>query len=314
MEKIYDVIIIGGGPAGLTAAIYACRARLNTLLFEKASLGGQVIITEKIDNFPGFPEGAAGYELIENMRKQAEKFGMEAINEEVNAITADKHIKIIKTQSGKEYRTSAILVTTGANFRRLNIPGEIELVGKGVSYCATCDGPFFRNQDVVVIGGGDAAIEEALFLTRLAKKVFVIHRRAQLRATKILQEHLFANPKIEFIGEHIPVEIIDAKDANKVGAIRVKNVKTNEEKNIETKAVFIFIGTDPNTAFLKDSIELDPSGYIITDENMQTSVEGIFAAGDCRKKLFRQVITACGEGATAVFAAEKYLERVHNLG
>ena len=308
MEQVYDIIIIGGGPAGLTAAIYACRARLKALLIEKTSLGGQVIITEKIDNYPGFPEGVAGYELIENMRKQAEKFGMILINEEISEISTKGSTKIIKTLTGQEYRTSTILIATGANYRRLNIPGENKFVGKGVSYCATCDGPFFRNQDMTVIGGGDAAIEEALFLTRFAKKVFVIHRRAELRATKILQEHLFANKKIEFIGEFVPVEIKGAQGADKVNALRIRNVKSNEEKDIETKAVFVFIGTDPNTAFLKNSVKLDPSGYIVTDENMQASVEGVFAAGDCRKKMFRQVITACGEGATAVFAAEKYIE------
>ncbi|OGS20158.1 MAG: thioredoxin-disulfide reductase [Elusimicrobia bacterium RIFOXYA2_FULL_39_19] len=305
MNTNYDIIIIGAGPAGLTAAIYACRARLNTLLIEKASVGGQVIITEKIENYPGFPEGINGFELIENMRKQAESFGMVTVADEISAITVNGSTKTITASSGNTYNTKAIVITTGANFRKLNIPGEIELTGKGVSYCATCDGPFFRNKDVVVIGGGDSAIEEAIFLTRFAKKVTVIHRRAELRAAKILQERMFSNPKIVFIGDTVPLSITGTQ---KVESIKVKNVKTNTEQTLETSGVFIFVGTDPNTAFLKNTLTLDEQGYIITDENLQTSAEGIFAAGDCRKKPFRQVITACGEGATAVFSAEKYVE------
>ena len=300
----YDVIIIGGGPAGLTAGIYTSRARLKTLLIESYSVACQAVTTDHIENYPGFPEGVNGFELIEKFKKQAEKFGTEFIIDEVKDITESKPGWQVETDD-KSYTSRAVIIASGARPKRLDISGEDKFRGKGVSYCATCDGALFKNKEVVVAGGGDTALEEAIFLTRFAKKVTVIHRRNALRGTKILQERAFSNKKIEFVWDAVISEILGEI---KVSAVKVKNVKTSIEKDLLCDGVFIFVGYTPNTAFLKNLLPLDENGYVIADDNCLTLKPGIFACGDCRKKLLRQVVTACGEGATAAFACQHYLE------
>lgn len=300
----YELIIIGGGPAGLTAGIYAQREGIKTLLLEKIALGGQIVLSENVENYPGFPEAISGLELVQRMEKQARKFGLEIVNEEVKSLEVkSEKSRIVKTES-KEYESQAVIVATGTQPKKLGVPGEERLVGKGVSYCATCDGPFFKNREVAVVGGGDTAVQEAIFLAGLAKKVFLIHRRAQLRAAGILQERAKANPKIEFVWDSIVAEIIGEA---KVEGLRIKNLKTGKLQTIGIDGVFMLVGVEPQTKFLKGLLQTDGNGYIITDENMQTSVPGIFACGDCRKKLLRQVVTACGEAATAAFAAGQYI-------
>ncbi|PIV39800.1 MAG: thioredoxin-disulfide reductase [Candidatus Omnitrophica bacterium CG02_land_8_20_14_3_00__42_8] len=300
----YDLIIIGGGPAGLTAGIYASRARVKTLLIESFSVICQAVTTDHIENYPGFPEGVNGFELIEKFKKQAEKFGTEFIAAEVKEIKETKPGWQIVTED-KTYTASSIIIATGASPKRLDVPGEDKFRGRGVSYCATCDGALFKNKEVVVVGGGDTALEEALFLTRFAKKVTVIHRRNALRGTKILQERSFANKKIEIAWDSVVTEITGS---GKVAGVKIKNVKTNAITDFSCDGIFICVGYTPNTGFLKDAVPLDEAGYIISDDNCLTSKAGIFAAGDCRKKLLRQVVTAAGEGATAAFACQRYLE------
>jgi len=300
----YDVIIIGGGPAGLTAGIYASRARLKTLLVESFSVPCQAVTTDHIENYPGFPEGINGFELIEKFKKQAEKFETEFIVSEVKSIKENKPGWQVITDD-KSYSSRAVIIASGASPKKLNIPGEDKFRGKGVSYCATCDGALFKDKEVVVIGGGDTALEEALFLTKFAKKVTVVHRRDALRGTKILQERAFSNKKIEFVWDAVISEITGVAN---VSAVKVKNVKTGAETGLLCGGVFIFVGYAPNTGFLKDALPLDESGYITTDDNCLTSKPGIFACGDCRKKLLKQVVTACGDGALAAFACQHYFE------
>jgi thioredoxin reductase (NADPH) len=310
----YELIIIGGGPAGLTAGIYAGRQKTKTLLIEKVAPGGQIALSENIENYPGFPEGLNGLELTQKMEEQAKNFGLEIVSSEVKKLQIKSEVlKIVQTEND-EYKTLAIIIATGAIAKKLGIPGEDKLIGRGVSYCATCDGPFFKKCDVAVIGGGDTAVQEAIFLTKYAEKVYLIHRREQLRAVGILQERAKSNPKINVLWNTVPIEIIGEQ---RVEGIKVKNLKTNEEKKIPLKGVFILIGINPQTKFLQGIVEIDKDGYIFTDENMQTFeaetgklLSGVYACGDCRKKLLRQVITACGEGATAAFAAARYIENV----
>ena len=300
----YEVIIIGGGPAGLTAGLYTSRARLKTLLIENALVGGQMTTTELIENYPGFPQGVTGEELSRLMEEQAKRFGLEIINDEIVEVKIDGEEKRIKT-SGADYTGESLILCTGAEYRKLGVPGEQEFTGRGVSFCATCDGAFFRDQKVVVVGGGDSALTEALFLTKFVKELTVIHRRDALRATKIYQERAFANPKVNFLWNSIVLEVRGDKI---VQSVLAKNVKTGEMTEIKTDGVFMFVGLEPRTQFLKGFIEVDQSGYVLTNENCEASVKGVFAAGDCRKKLLRQVATAVGDGATAAFAVEKYLE------
>lgn len=312
-EIIYDAIIIGGGPAGLTAGIYLSRARMNTLLIEKALPGGQAALTEIIENYPGFPEGIDGPELMQKMEKQAVRFGLkieygEAAEVRIKEGKEDK-VKIVKINN-QEYNTLAIILASGAEASKLGIPGEEELRGRGVSYCATCDAPFFKDQKIVVIGGGDTAIEEALYLTKFVREITIIHRRDRLRATKILQERVVANKKINFAWDSVVTKILDKE---KVEGVLIQNKKTGEEKEIFCQGVFIFVGNIPNSKFLKELVKLDKRGYILTDDNMMTSQEGIYACGDVRKKILRQVVTACGEGATAAFAAQKYIEELKGV-
>lgn len=312
-ESQYDIIIIGGGPAGLTAGLYTSRSGLKTLLLEKVAPGGQAALAWTIENYPGFPEGINGPELTERIEKQAEKYGLEIKSGEVVKVSLSSEDerskgeleKVIKTEK-EEYKTVALIVATGTRPRKLGVPGEERLIGKGVSYCATCDGPLFKNQNAVVVGGGDAAIEEALFLCRFAEKTTLIHRREELRATKIMQDRAVSNPKLEFIWKSAVTEILGETE---VEGVKVRNLETGKDLTLETKGVFVYIGTVPNTEFLKGILEMDEKGFIITDENMGTSVSGIYACGDVRKKLLRQVVTACGEGATAGFVAGKYVQK-----
>jgi len=309
-EIIYDAIIIGGGPAGLTAGIYLSRARMDTLLIEKAMPGGQAVLTEIIENYPGFPEGISGPELMQKIEEQAVRFGLKIEYGEVEEVKIQEDkVKIVRINN-QEYRTLTIILTSGAEASKLGVPGEEKLRGRGVSYCATCDAPFFKDQKIVVIGGGDTAIEEALYLTKFVREVTIIHRRDRLRATKILQERVFANKKINFVWDSVVTKILGKE---KVEGVLIQNKKTGEEKEISCQGVFVFVGNVPNSKFLNESIKLDLKGYILTDDNMMTSQEGIYACGDVRKKILRQVVTACGEGATAAFAAQKYIEELKGV-
>ncbi len=302
--KPYDVIIIGGGPAGMTAGLYASRARLRTLLIENGLFGGQMTTTELIENYPGFPQGVSGEELSRLMEEQAKRFGMEAISDEVTEVSLEKDLKRVKTYEG-EFFCRALIICTGTEYRKLGVPGEEKFKGRGISYCATCDGAFFRDSRIIVVGGGDSALTEALFLTKFVSELTIIHRRDALRATKIYQERVLSNPKIKFLWNSVVQEI---KGDSVVRSVVVKNVKSGEVKEVETEGAFLFIGLTPRTQFLKELVQMDESGYIVTNENYETSIKGIFAAGDCRKKLLRQISTSVGDGATAAFAAEKYLE------
>ncbi len=309
-EIIYDAIIIGGGPAGLTAGIYLSRARMDTLLIEKAMPGGQAILTEIIENYPGFPHGITGPELMQKMEEQAVRFGLKIeCGEAVEFKIKEDKVKIIKINN-QEYRTLTIVLASGAEASKLKVPGEEELRGRGVSYCATCDAPFFKDQKIVVIGGGDTAIEETLYLTKFVREATIVHRRDRLRATKILQERVFANKKINFAWDSVVTKILGSE---KVEGILIQNKKTGKEKEVPCQGVFVFVGNVPNSKFLNKLIKLDQKGYILTDGNMMTSQEGIYACGDVRKKILRQVVTACGEGATAAFAAQKYIEEIKGV-
>ena len=300
----YDVIIIGGGPAGMTAGLYASRARLRTLLIENGLFGGQMTTTELIENYPGFPQGISGEELSRLMEEQAKRFGMEAISDEVTEVSLEKDLKKVKAYEG-EFFCRALIICTGTEYRKLGVPGEEKFKGRGISYCATCDGAFFKDSRIIVVGGGDSALTEALFLTKFVSELTIIHRRDALRATKIYQERTLNHPKIKFLWNSVVQEI---KGDSVVRSAVVKNVKSGEVKEVETEGAFLFIGLTPRTHFLKELVQMDESGYIVTNENCETSIKGIFAAGDCRKKLLRQISTSVGDGATAAFAAEKYLE------
>jgi thioredoxin reductase (NADPH) len=303
---MYDLIIIGGGPAGLTAGLYTARARLNVVLLERLAPGGQVLTTDWVENYPGFPDGISGFELVEKMKTQAENFGLPIQLEEVLEMELSPEKKVVVTNKGK-LETKALIIATGATPRKLGIEGEELLTGKGVSYCATCDGPFYRDQEVVVVGGGDTALEEAIFLTRFASKIYIAHRRDKLRAIKLLQDRAMAQEKIEFIWDTIPVKILGE---NGVEGVELKNVKTEKVVRKDAQGIFIFIGTQPNSELIKGTVNQDETGFILTNENMETSVAGVFAAGDIRSKPWRQISTAVGEGATASFFVERYLENL----
>jgi len=301
---MYDVIIIGAGPAGLTAGLYAGRARLNTLILEKVMAGGQMVLTATVENFPGFPGGIKTAELIERLVKQVNDLQVNIGNKEIKQVVKTDNFVIVDSDL-KEYYSRAVIIATGALPKKLGISGEDKLAGRGVSYCAVCDGPLFKEKDIAVVGGGDRAAEEAIFLSRFAKGIKLIHRRDSLRATKILQERLKQNKKITVVWDAVVTEITGA---NKVEAVKIKNVKNKEESVTKCDGVFIAIGVLPNTGFLNDFVKVDDGGYIITDENLMTSCEGAFACGDCRKRPLLQIITACAEGALAAFSADKYLE------
>ena len=303
---VYDVIIIGGGPAGLTAGLYTSRGRLKSLLIEKAFTGGQVMTTEWIENYPGFEDGISGAELSQKMEKQATRFGLEIIQGSVVNISLNGRMKEILLEDDRQYEARSIILATGSNPRLLKIEGEDTFRGRGVSYCATCDGAFFKGEKLAVIGGGDSAVEEGLFLTKFADTVYIVHRRDLLRAAKVVQERAFANPKIKFVWNSVP-EKIEGDDRG-VKSLHIKNIKTGEQSSLKVGGVFIYVGYNPNTAFLRGLVDLNENNYIITDENMSSSTPGIFAAGDVRAKPLKQVATAVGDGAIAGVSAEKYIE------
>lgn len=306
--KSYDVIIVGGGPAGLSAAIYAARGNLKTGVFEKSLIGGQINVTFEVENYPGIPEILSGFELSDRLKQQADKFGPEFVDEEIIKIdfeTKDGYKKVYTED--EEYLTKAIIIATGAQPRYMNVPGEHEFTGKGVSYCATCDGALYRNKVVAVIGGGDSAVEEGMFLTKFATKVFVVHRRDELRAVKSIQDRAFKNEKMEFIWDSVVEEI---KGENFVETAVLKNLKTNEKQDLKVDGIFVYVGILPNNELAKDAIKLDKSGFIITNELMETNIKGVYAVGDLRNTPLRQVVTACSDGAVAAFYAEKYISEL----
>lgn len=298
----YDVIILGSGPAGLTAAIYTSRARLKTLILSGNLPGGQLMTTSDVENFPGFPNGILGPQLMLNMREQASKFGANIIDD--TAIQVDFVHKPFRILSSEEYEADAVIIATGASPRKLGVSGEEKFGGRGVSYCATCDGPFFKGQDIIVVGGGDSAIEEALFLTKFAKSVQVVHRRDKLKASKIMQDHAFNNPKISFRWNTVVREI---EGNNKVESVTLNNLQSNEVEKVKCGAIFIAIGHEPNTSIFKGQVELDEQGYIKVRDQTKTNIDGVFAAGDVHDSRYRQAITAAGLGCMAALDVEKYL-------
>lgn len=304
MEK-ERVVIIGSGPAGLTAALYMARAQLNPLVIVGNQLGGQISITAEVENYPGFPDpDLTGPELVDKMYRQAERFGTRYEYDEVVDVDFSQGSPFYIKTHAKEYEAESVIVTAGASPRRLGIPGEDELIGRGVSFCATCDGFFFRGKDVVVVGGGDSALEEGLFLTKFAEKVRVIHRRDELRAGPALTKRAFANEKIEFIWDTVVDEI---KGNGMVTEIDVTNIKTQEKKQLKTDGVFIYIGHYPNSKFLEGQLAMDEHGYVIADERMRTSVDGVFAAGEIQDSIYRQIATSVGQGCAAAMQCEKWL-------
>ncbi|HKL82663.1 MAG TPA: thioredoxin-disulfide reductase [Desulfobacter sp.] len=301
----YDLVIIGAGPGGLTAGLYAARARMNVLLIEKAAPGGQVLVTDWIENYPGFPEGISGFDLAEKIKDQALTLGLDIETAEVQGLDLSGKIKEVILKE-KRIQTKSVIIASGASPKKLGV-GEDKFMGKGVSFCGTCDGPFFKDKVVVAVGGGDTAIQESIFLTRFAKKVYIVHRRDELRATKILQERAFANDKIEFLWDSVVTGMDGFFGVEK---IHLKNLKTGDKSEIEANGCFIWIGILPNTEFIKGVVKTDESGFILVDTQMQTNVPGVFAIGDVRDTPLRQIATAVGDGAVAAFCAEHYVENL----
>ncbi len=299
-----NVIIVGSGPAGLTAALYTARANLAPLVFTGSEIGGQVSITSEVENYPGFPEGLTGPELVERFQKQAERFGARVETAEVTEVDFDAHPFRVKAYED-EYRTKAIIIATGASPRKLGVPGEVEFTGRGVSYCATCDGFFFRGKDIVVVGGGDSALEEGIFLTKFASHVRIVHRRDELRAGYTLQTRAKRNEKIEFIWNSVVTEITGSDGA--VHSVQMKNVKSGEVSTLKTDGVFIYVGHFPNSHLFAGKLAMDEQGYLIIDEHARASVPGVFAAGEIADPIFRQIVTSAGSGCKAGMEAEKYL-------
>lgn len=304
MEILWDVIIVGSGPAGMSAAIYTSRAMLKTLIIEKLGPGGQAALTESIENYAGFSEPINGFELSVKMEEQARKFGAEIENGEVQSVRKSDGSFVV-TADDHTYQAKSVILATGVSPKKLDLPNELKFIGRGISFCATCDANFYRDKIVAVVGGGDAAAEEAMYLTKFATKVYLIHRRDQLRAEKIVQERAFKNEKLEFVWDSVVDEIQGDKS---ITGLRVKNVKTGANRQLDVVGVFLYIGGTPNTSMI-EGVETDSGGYIVTDAELQTTVEGLFVCGDCRSKSFRQVATAVGDGAVAAHSCEKYIEK-----
>ncbi len=303
----YDLVIVGAGPAGLTAGIYAARARMKVLCLEKTAPGGQILVSDHVENYPGFPEGISGAELVSHMQRQAERLGLPIESGDVLYADFAGPVKSLAL-SDRTISARSVIVATGASPRRLSVPGEAQFYGKGVSFCATCDGPFFRGQDVAAVGGGDTAVQESLFLARFARKVYLIHRRDALRAAAILQERAQAEPKIEMVWDSVVTAV---KGLDAVESLAVKNVKTGAERLLPVSGCFVWVGVLPNTEFLSGVVKLDQGGFIITGPRMETSVPGVFAAGDCRDTPLRQVATAVGDAAIAAMSAEQYVASLY---
>jgi len=302
----YELVIIGGGPAGLTAGLYATRAGLNVVLIEKIVPGGQIIITDWIENYPGFPEGLSGPDLVQKMTEQVKRFDLSIESNEVVSVDFSEPVKKI-TLNDRTITTHTIIIATGASPKKLGVPGEDTFFGKGISSCATCDGPFFKDSIVAAVGGGDTAVQESLFLTKFAKKVYLIHRRDKLRAAAILQKRALDNEKIEIIWDSV---LTDISGLTNVENITVQNVKTGDKIQLSVDGCFLWVGTIPNTKFLANTVKLDEYGFIVAGLNMETSVPGVFAAGDVRNTPLRQIATAVGDGAIAAISAENYIENV----
>ena len=304
----YDLIVVGGGPAGLTAALYAAREGIDTLIVERSAVGGQAGVTERIENYPGFPDGVRGAHLADQMRLQAERFGVEILQaQSVAGVRATDNFKVVSTETGDEYSAGALIVATGSRYRRLDVPGEDDLIGAGIHFCATCDGPFYRDEEVVVIGGGNSAVEEGLFLTRFASKVTLLVRGEGLRASRILQERVENSPKIEI---RTNTSVREFRGSSKVESVVVADSRSGETDELHPSGVFVFIGLDPNTDFVRGSLDTDRYGFIVTDMTFQGSLPGVFAAGDVRAGSTKQLASAVGEGTTAAMMVRGYLERL----
>lgn len=298
----FDVVIVGAGPAGLTAGLYAGRYRMKTLILEKLSAGGQILISPTIENFPGFPGGVATDELVSRFKKQAEDTGVKLAEGEVISLAADTEGFTVTTD-GDAYRTGNVILATGAGWKKLGVPGEDRLSGRGISYCATCDGPLFRNKEIAVVGGGDRALEDVILLSRYASHIYLVHRRQEFRGAEVLQEQVRALPNVTFLLDSV-IEKVNGE--MRVDSVEVKNIVTGGKTKLAVSGIFIFIGLSAQTAFMKGLVDTDPAGFIVTDDGMNTSRQGIYACGDCRHKSLYQVITACAEGATAAYSAHSH--------
>ena len=309
-RETYDLVIIGAGPAGLTASIYAQRARLDAVVLERLVPGGQILLSERIENYPGVPLAISPKRLMEKMQRQAENLGMKLEQVETKGIELDEEKKIIHTLSDKKFSAPAVIIASGTEPSKLGAEGETTFVGRGVSYCATCDAPFFKDREIMVVGGGNTALEETLHLVKFVSKVYLVHRRGMLRAEKILQERAFRNPKVEIIFRSVVTMIYGD---SQVEGVNLKNLETGKIKKIPCAGIFISVGLKPNTEFIRGLIELDKKGFVKTRANLETNVPGIFACGDVRKNLLKQVVVACGEGALAVASAEKYINKIKGI-
>jgi thioredoxin reductase (NADPH) len=305
-NDFYDLIVVGSGPAGLTAALYAAREGIETLVIERGGVGGQAGVTEQLDNFPGFPEGISGDEFADRLRRQAERFGVEILSaQDVTKIDVDDLYRCVRTADGTEYRAFAVLLALGSTYRRLGIPGEEDFIGAGVHFCATCDGAFYRDKDVMVVGGGNSAGEESIFLTKFAKKVTIVTRDAQLSASRVIADKVAAHAQIEVITNASPSEF---RGKDRLETVVVKDINTGEETEMQPAGVFVFIGLSPNTGFVKELVQTDEFGFIIAEGNLETSLHGVFAAGDVRRGSTKQAAAAAGEGAAVALGIRKYLE------
>jgi thioredoxin reductase (NADPH) len=310
VDDVRNLIIVGSGPAGYTAAVYAARANLRPLVIEGATSGGALMTTTEVENFPGFPDGVLGPELMENMRKQAERFGAEFITDDVTSVDLAGDVKVARVGEA-EYRAKAVVLTTGSQWRPLGVPGELELLGHGVSSCATCDGFFFKNQHIAVVGGGDSAMEEATFLTKFAETVTIIHRRDEFRASKIMAERALSNPKIRVLWDSVVTRVIDG--GGKVAGLGIRNAKTGEESVLDVTGVFVAIGHDPRSELFRGQVDLDDEGYIkVAAPSTRTNLTGVFAAGDVVDHTYRQAITAAGTGCSAALDAERYISSLES--